>query len=213
VIVPRGHTDVPQSVLDKGEVVTARFNTQVIMKYSTGDSHSRIAVGPYLRSDAEGAYASFLGGVGTSLNIFTLHLGETKTLSGGGIGSVTLLAFPPGGVKLLLVPRQYPLVKESVSVPGSELSKGKVLDVKVGSRVHVDGGDTYEDSLTVYRPLGSDKGGVTVSVGAGGNSVVSIHLGEAKDFDGFGSVTVLAFEEVDGVQGVRLLVVPEQESK
>jgi hypothetical protein len=105
-------------------------------------------------------------------------------------------------------------LNETASVPSSELAKGKVVDLRLAEG----SGNpcSYEDEfpltgLCIGYSRRLDPRGQTVRISTSQEGV-SLGLGESEQMDGLGVVTLVAFEDLDGFQGARLLVVPDSSS-
>jgi hypothetical protein len=201
-----GVADVPESLLSQGQVVDVAFDGVARMKYTT-DPTAGFGVVNAIGIDGGGYYLTLLGG--DSGPIFALHLGETKTFDSGSIQSVTLISYDKHSARLLLIARNGPVVTQSADIPIDTLGTGKVIDTKIGTHTQV-GSATINGYLEVLEPLGSDAEGTTISLNAGIDPTVSLHLGETATFENamLKSATVLAFEDIDGIQGVKLFITP-----
>jgi hypothetical protein len=141
-----------------------------------------------------------------------LHLGESKKINR--LGTVTLLAFENQGggqyVRLLVVPDESStwMVVKSANIPQSELDKGMVVDVRVGEN-DFPGSRVEHIRAVMGDDIGTLESGVFVLYGSFGKQRVSLRLGESKQVDGLGTVTLVAFEDLDWDQGFRLLIVPD----
>jgi hypothetical protein len=202
--------DIPQSELAKGKVVDCQLGGQILIGH--------LGVSPELGNDNNGRSVILFTKEGT----MSLHLGETKSIRTA--GSVTLVAFEvwqgAQAVKLLIVPDASStwITLKSSNIPASQLAKGKVANLKLGSQdLPFDSSNDSGATFSVGSVLIPDKAGqMTVSVDVFDSSGTLIradlHLGEARAFDGVGIVQLVAFTQIDWDQAVKLLVIPERTS-
>jgi hypothetical protein len=213
--------NVQQAELVKGKVVdlTLAHGSGNPCYYENEFPLTGLCLAPSIGWDSHGRTVQISTRTGYRLrDEAALHLGESEVIEG--LGRVTLVAFEDlhgsQGVRLLVVPDETStwLVVKSANIPQSELAKGQVVDVRFDQPTFLDALSTrvsarFADSKYY---AGLDTGTVSVKFSRDyplDDVSVSLRLGESERVEGVGTVTLVAFENIDWEQGFKLLIVPE----
>jgi hypothetical protein len=206
-----GSMSVSEAELAEGKVVDA----YVVEGSANPCDDGRILSNTWLCVDSL-SRGSSVEDASVNINGVSFHLGESEEVED--LGRVTLLAFENHGggqyVRLLVVPDEFStwLVVKSANIPQSVLDEGDVVDVRFDQPTYVGELSMSVSAVFVDPRFGEGNTG-TVVVGFSrdyplDDVSVSLRLGESKHVDGVGTVTLVAFEDLDWDQGFKLLIVP-----